>query len=100
MKMNSEIPLEAYHQISTIREFRERIHKEFAMGEIATTYRPPGEVSDEKLFLDALKFFRARVIAGELLTNEELVAIDAEIEALIDEAVTEARSSSLPVSTF
>ena len=92
--MNSEIPLEAYHQMSTIREFKERIHKEFATDEIAYTYRPPSEVSDEKLFLDTLNFFRARVIAGELLTNEELVAIDAEVEALIDEAVTESRSFS------
>ncbi len=62
----------------------------------ATTYRPPGEVNDERTYLDALKFFRARVTAGEMLTNEELDAIDAEVATLIDEAVDEAESASLP----
>ena len=62
----------------------------------ATTYRPPGEVRDERTYLDALKFFRARVIGGEMLTEEELDAIDGEVNTLIDAAVDEAKAAEIP----
>lgn len=62
----------------------------------ATTYRPPGEVNDERTYLDPLKVFRARVTAGEMLKSEELDAIDVEVATLIDEAAEEAIAASLP----
>lgn len=62
----------------------------------ATTYRPPGEVRDERTYLDCLKFFRARVTGGEMLTEEALDEIDAEVLELIDTAVTEAKAAPLP----
>ncbi|MGP1719969.1 thiamine pyrophosphate-dependent dehydrogenase E1 component subunit alpha [Shewanella frigidimarina] len=62
----------------------------------ATTYRPPGEVRDERTYLDALKFFRARVTGGEMLTVVELDAIDDEVKTLIDAAVDEAKAAEIP----
>lgn len=62
----------------------------------AMTYRPPGEVKDERMYLDSLKFFRARVIGGEMLTAAELDAIDAEVATLIDESVVEAKAAAIP----
>ncbi|MEH6664633.1 MAG: thiamine pyrophosphate-dependent dehydrogenase E1 component subunit alpha [Brevundimonas sp.] len=62
----------------------------------AMTYRPPGEVSDERRFLDPLTFFRARVTSAGLIAGEELDAIDAEVAALIDRSVAEARAAPPP----
>ena len=62
----------------------------------AMTYRPLGEVSDERTYLDCLKFFRARVTSGEILSNDELDAIDNEVGPLIDAAVDEAKAASMP----
>jgi pyruvate dehydrogenase E1 component alpha subunit len=62
----------------------------------ASSYKPPHEVRDERRYLDALKFFRARTTGGGMLKLEELDAIDAEIKTLIDEAVTEAKAASVP----
>jgi len=62
----------------------------------AMTYRPPGEVRDERDYLDALKFFRARVTGSGMLMGDELDAIDAEVSKLIDEAVSEALEASPP----
>lgn len=62
----------------------------------AMTYRPPGEVSDERRFLDPLTFFRARVTSAGLIAGEELDAIDAEVAALIDRSVADARAAPSP----
>lgn len=62
----------------------------------AMTYRPLGEVNDERTYLDCLKFFRARVTSGEMLSNDELDAIDKEVGSLIDAAVDEAKAASVP----
>lgn len=62
----------------------------------AMTYRPPGEVSDERRFLDPLTFFRARVTSAGLIAGEELDAIDAEVAALIDRSVVDARAAPSP----
>lgn len=62
----------------------------------AMTYRPPGEVNDERTYLDCLKFFRARVTSGEILSNDELDAIDKEVCLLIDAAVDEAKAAGVP----
>ena len=63
----------------------------------AMTYRPPGEVKEERAFLDCLKFFRARVTQGGILTAEQLDEIDDEVEALIGTAVAGAKAAPLPV---
>jgi pyruvate dehydrogenase E1 component alpha subunit len=59
----------------------------------AMTYRPPNEVADERTYLDCLKFFRARVVGGELLEQVELDQIDTEMQRLIETAVKEARGA-------
>lgn len=62
----------------------------------AVTYRPPGEVRDERTYLDCLKFFRARVLTGDILTEAELDTIDISVLELIDQAVTEAKAADIP----
>ncbi len=62
----------------------------------ASSYKPPHEVRDERRYLDALKFFRARTTGGDMLRTEELDAVDAEVKTLIDEAVREAKAAPLP----
>lgn len=62
----------------------------------ASSYKPLNEVKDERRYLDALKFFRARTTGGKMLKLEELDAIDAEIETLIDEVVAEAKAAPVP----
>lgn len=59
-------------------------------------YRAPGEVARLRETMDCIKHFRARMNrTGELSTNE-LDAVDAEVAALIDRAVSEARSAPRP----
>lgn len=62
----------------------------------ATTYRPKDEVKNERKFTDPLNIFRARVVQGDLLTEDALNQIDDEVAELIDEAVAEAREAPLP----
>ncbi len=62
----------------------------------ASSYKPLNEVKDERRYLDALKFFRARTTGGKMLKLEELDAIDEEVATLIDEAVTEAKAAPPP----
>jgi pyruvate dehydrogenase E1 component alpha subunit len=62
----------------------------------ASSYKPLNEVKDERRYLDALKFFRARTTGGKMLKVEDLDTIDAEIETLIDEAVAEAKAAPVP----
>jgi TPP-dependent pyruvate/acetoin dehydrogenase alpha subunit len=62
----------------------------------AMTYRPLGEVNEERNFLDCLKFFRARVTSAALLEQSALDRIDREVEKLIDDSVKEARAAPPP----
>lgn len=62
----------------------------------AMTYRPPGEVEEERSFLDCLAFFRARTTQGGQLDTAELDAIDAEVRALVEDAVAQARAAPPP----
>lgn len=62
----------------------------------AASYRPLNEVADERRYLDALKFFRARTVGGEMLEHSDLDAIDTAVETLINEAVTEAKAAPMP----
>src|SRR5262249_55732896 len=62
----------------------------------AMTYRPPGEVAEERKYLDPLKFFRARVTGAGLLEDGSLDAIDADVAAHIDKAVAGALAAPPP----
>lgn len=62
----------------------------------AMTYRPPGEVQEERKYLDCLKFFRSRVTSAGLLEANDLDGIDGEVGGLIDRAVAEARAAPPP----
>jgi len=64
----------------------------------AMTYRPPGEVTEERQYLDPLKFFRARVVGAALLENSALDAIDTEVGTLIDRAVATALAAPPPAA--
>lgn len=60
------------------------------------TYRPPGEVKEERNFLDCLKFMRARLTSAGLVGADALDRIEAEVSALIDTAVKDARAAPPP----
>ncbi|MDJ0656399.1 MAG: thiamine pyrophosphate-dependent dehydrogenase E1 component subunit alpha [Xanthomonadales bacterium] len=59
-------------------------------------YRAAGEVEKARQEDDCLLRFRARVTGDGSLTEAELDAVDAEVLALIDEAVAEARQAPAP----
>lgn len=56
-------------------------------------YRGKGELDRIRTERNALTIFRDKVVAAKLLAPEELDAIDAEVAALIDEAVDEAKAA-------
>ncbi len=60
------------------------------------TYRPPGEVREERNFLDCIKFMRARLTSSGLVEASLLDKIETEAAQLIDAAVADARASSPP----
>jgi pyruvate dehydrogenase E1 component alpha subunit len=60
------------------------------------TYRPPGEVRDERNFLDCLKFMRARLTSSGLVEASLLDKIEADVARLIDSAVVDARKAAPP----
>jgi pyruvate dehydrogenase E1 component alpha subunit len=64
----------------------------------AMTYRPPGEVAEERRFLDCLAFFRARVTSGGLMDVEALADIDRDTVARVDAAVAEAKAAPPPAA--
>jgi TPP-dependent pyruvate/acetoin dehydrogenase alpha subunit len=59
------------------------------------TYRA-GEVEHARAELDCLKRFAARVIETGELARSDLDAVDAEVAAMIDKAVDEAKAAPLP----
>ncbi len=59
-------------------------------------YREKDEVKNLRENFDCLKNFRTRVTEAALLDGDDLDAIDAEVLALIDEAVTEAKAAPEP----
>ena len=64
----------------------------------AMTYRPPGEVADERRYLDPLTFFRARIAGDGLVEQSAFDQIDTEVLKLIDRSVEEARSAPPPIA--
>lgn len=61
-------------------------------------YRAKGEIERIRDTRDALKNFRRKVGEAKLLDAKELDAIDAEVAALIDEAVAGARAAEKPIA--
>jgi TPP-dependent pyruvate/acetoin dehydrogenase alpha subunit len=59
-------------------------------------YRAKDEVAKLRVSMDCLKRFRARVAADGSVAAAELDAIDAEVSALIERAVVEAKASPPP----
>jgi pyruvate dehydrogenase E1 component alpha subunit len=62
----------------------------------AQTYRAPDEVETYRKTSDCLMRFRGNVAASNQLTTAELDAIDAEVKALIDRAVSKAKADPAP----
>jgi acetoin:2,6-dichlorophenolindophenol oxidoreductase subunit alpha len=60
------------------------------------SYRGEGELEDLRENRDCLKIFRARMDQTGELSSEELDAIDTEVMALIEQAVTEAKAAPRP----
>jgi acetoin:2,6-dichlorophenolindophenol oxidoreductase subunit alpha len=60
------------------------------------TYRSPGEVDELRRTRDCLLSFARRVTSAGLVDERELAAIDEQVRALIDEAVTEAKAAPDP----
>ena len=58
--------------------------------------KAPGENSSIAKHNDCLKLFRQKVTGASVITDAELDAIDAEVAALIDEAVAEAIAAPSP----
>ena len=61
-------------------------------------YRADGELEDLRENHDCLKKFRARMADSGELSSEELDAIDEEVMALIEQAVTEAKAAARPTA--
>ncbi len=51
---------------------------------------------NERKYLDPLNIFRARVLQGDILSEDALNKVDDEVAKLIDEAVAEARAAPMP----
>ncbi|HKT95342.1 MAG TPA: thiamine pyrophosphate-dependent dehydrogenase E1 component subunit alpha [Paraburkholderia sp.] len=62
----------------------------------AQTYRAPGEVQKLREEKDCLKRFEERVVRAELASTDGLRKVDAEVKALIDDAVAKAKAAPLP----
>ncbi|MBB3259704.1 pyruvate dehydrogenase E1 component alpha subunit [Paraburkholderia bannensis] len=62
----------------------------------AQTYRAPGEVQKLREEKDCLKRFEERVVRAELASPDDLRKVDAEVQALIDDAVAQAKAAPLP----
>ncbi|MEK7890205.1 thiamine pyrophosphate-dependent dehydrogenase E1 component subunit alpha [Burkholderia contaminans] len=62
----------------------------------AQTYRAPGEVQKLRDEKDCLKHFETRVVRAEALTSADLRAVDAQVKALIDDAVAQAKAAPVP----
>jgi len=62
------------------------------------TYRPPGEVAEERNFLDCLKFMRARLTSSGLVPAADLDRIEVEVHGLIETALREAKAAPPPAA--
>jgi acetoin:2,6-dichlorophenolindophenol oxidoreductase subunit alpha len=60
------------------------------------TYRPPGEVKQERNFFDCLKFMRARLTSSGFVPAGALDQISSEVTIEIDKAVKNAKAAPPP----
>jgi acetoin:2,6-dichlorophenolindophenol oxidoreductase subunit alpha len=60
------------------------------------TYRAPGEVDELRRTRDCLVGFAGRVTSAGELTAEDLRRVDAEVQAVIDDAVDQAKAAPEP----
>ena len=60
------------------------------------SYRGEGELDDLRENHDCLKKFRERMAESGEVSSDELDAVDAEVMALIDQAVNEAKGAARP----
>jgi acetoin:2,6-dichlorophenolindophenol oxidoreductase subunit alpha len=60
------------------------------------TYRAPGEVDELRRTRDCLEGFASRVTSAGEVGADDLRRVDAEVEALIDDAVTRAKAAPEP----
>lgn len=60
------------------------------------TYRPPGEVAEERGFFDCLKLMRARLTGSGLVPADELDRIEIDVHALIETALRDAKAAPAP----
>ena len=60
------------------------------------TYRAPGEVEELRRTRDCLEGFAGRVTAAGVVAAEDLRRVDDEVQALIDDAVTQAKAAPEP----
>ncbi|MCZ6519820.1 MAG: pyruvate dehydrogenase (acetyl-transferring) E1 component subunit alpha [Actinobacteria bacterium] len=63
---------------------------------VSGTYRSKEEVEDQTENADPICFLRDRMFSAELLTGEELEAIDEEVRAIVDAAVEFAEAAPEP----
>jgi pyruvate dehydrogenase E1 component alpha subunit len=62
----------------------------------AQTYRGPGELEDIRANKDCVKIMRQKLTDADVVAEDELAAIDAEVATLINDAVAEAVAAPLP----
>ena len=62
----------------------------------AQTYRAPGELDDIRANQDCIKKFSKQVVGAGVITENELHAIDSEVQELIQAAVEMAKAAPLP----
>ena len=60
------------------------------------TYRAPGEVDELRRTRDCLEGFAGRVTSAGEVSADDLRAVDSEVQALIDDAVTKAKAAPEP----
>ena len=60
------------------------------------TYRPPGEVAEERNFLDCLKFMRARLTSSGLVPAAELDRIETDVHGVVETALRDAKAAPAP----
>ena len=62
----------------------------------AQTYKAPGENDYNREHRDCLKLFRAKVTGAGVISGAEFDAVDAEVMALIEDTVVQAKLAPLP----
>lgn len=62
------------------------------------TYRPKGEVANERNYFDCLKLMHARLTSSGLVPAADLEPIDVEVRSLIQTALRDAKAAPVPAA--